>query len=269
MLRVIAVALMLAALTAGGARAETCRQALALGLDVSGSVDDTEYRLQLDGLAAALANPQVREALLQMPETPVRLMVYEWSGPQDQRVLSPWTVIGDAAALETVRQRLRAVGRVHMEPSTAIGAAMRFGAGALARQDGCWRRVLDVSGDGMHNAGPHPREIDMGALTVNGLVIGEANDASGGIAQLMAYYRAYVLRGPDAFAEAALGFRDFEAAMVRKLLKELEVPSLAQSGPGPDAWRDARTGPAGQPRQGWAGPVRGQEQRPSRLVVAR
>ena len=31
-----------------------CRQALALGLDVSGSVDACEYRLQIDGLAQAL-----------------------------------------------------------------------------------------------------------------------------------------------------------------------------------------------------------------------
>lgn len=30
-----------------------CRLALALGLDVSGSVDSREYRLQLDGLANA------------------------------------------------------------------------------------------------------------------------------------------------------------------------------------------------------------------------
>ena len=44
----------LAMLTAAPAAAQ-CRQALALALgpDVSGSVDKVEYRLQLDGLAGA------------------------------------------------------------------------------------------------------------------------------------------------------------------------------------------------------------------------
>ena len=46
------------------AQAAACRQALALGLDVSGSVDTDEYRLQLDGLAAALTSPEVVSALI-------------------------------------------------------------------------------------------------------------------------------------------------------------------------------------------------------------
>lgn len=239
MLRLIRLTLLLTILLPGLARAEACRQALVLGLDVSGSVDDTEYRLQLDGLAAALQNPQVQEALMQMPEAPVRLMIYEWSGPEDQRVLAPWTVISSKGHLQAIQSKLRKATRVHMEPSTALGAAMRYGGAALAQQEICWRRVLDISGDGMHNTGPHPREIDMGSQTVNGLVIGE----TGNIAQLMAYYRAYVLRGPDAFAEAALGFRDFEAAMVRKLLKELEMPSVAQDPETGAAVREAHMRP--------------------------
>ncbi|MFC6686684.1 DUF1194 domain-containing protein [Jhaorihella thermophila] len=61
--------------------AAACRHALALGLDVSGSVDGREYRLQLDGLAAALRDPRVKQALLAMPAAPVRIAVFEWSGP--------------------------------------------------------------------------------------------------------------------------------------------------------------------------------------------
>ena len=41
-----------------------CRQALALGLDVSGSVDEAEYQLQLQGLAAALIRDDVRASLI-------------------------------------------------------------------------------------------------------------------------------------------------------------------------------------------------------------
>ncbi|MCX8955594.1 DUF1194 domain-containing protein, partial [Ruegeria sp. NA] len=52
------VIVFLACLISGPAFGE-CRQALALGLDVSGSVDSREYRLQLDGLASALTRPEV------------------------------------------------------------------------------------------------------------------------------------------------------------------------------------------------------------------
>ena len=45
---------------AGGAAAAECRLALSLGLDVSSSVDAREYRLQTEGLAAALIAPEVR-----------------------------------------------------------------------------------------------------------------------------------------------------------------------------------------------------------------
>ncbi|MGR3364390.1 MAG: DUF1194 domain-containing protein, partial [Maritimibacter harenae] len=41
-----------------------CRQALVLALDVSGSVDAGEYRLQMDGLAQALTAPEVAAAIL-------------------------------------------------------------------------------------------------------------------------------------------------------------------------------------------------------------
>ena len=47
-----------------------CRQALALGLDVSGSVDALEYRLQLDGVAGALLDPEVIGAFLAFPDAP-------------------------------------------------------------------------------------------------------------------------------------------------------------------------------------------------------
>jgi len=52
-----------------------CRQALAMALDVSGSVDTREYHLQLDGLASALTDPDVQRAMLAQPGNPVYLAV--------------------------------------------------------------------------------------------------------------------------------------------------------------------------------------------------
>lgn len=233
------VALALAGLLcwAGAAQAD-CRQALALGLDVSGSVDAREYRLQVDGVAAALADPAVRAAFLLLPDAPVRLMVYEWSGQHDQRVILPWTDITGAADLEMATARLRSVRPApSREGSTALGAAISFGARALAGQP-CWRHVLDISGDGPGNLGRHPRDLahaELGEITVNGLVIGPMGRANTtkdltNVQTLQDYYEAHVIRGADAFVQTARDYDDFAQAMQRKLLRELRLPGLADAG---------------------------------------
>jgi len=224
-------------LWAGGAEA-ACRQALALGLDVSGSVDAGEYRLQLDGLAGALNHAEVRAALLAMPGTPVRLAIYEWSGPSDQRLVLPWTEIGNGAILDSVIARLHVTARVQADPSTALGSALRYGVDMLSGQN-CWRRTLDISGDGKANTGPHLPDVHAALpdwVTVNGLTIGQSATSNSsdtrlmGLGELSAYYGAYVIHGPDAFVETALGFDDYERAMVRKLRRELAILAVS-SGP--------------------------------------
>lgn len=220
-----ALALVLLMAWAGVAEA-ACRQALALGLDVSGSVDAGEYRLQLDGVAAALEDPEVIAAFLAMPQVPVVLSVFEWSGPEAQRVVAPWTSMTRPSDLGAVSALLRATQRAEMPQSTAIGAAKDFGAALLAEQAGCWRRVLDLSGDGASNTGPDPQEVYPEGITINGLVIGATGGADG-IGALSSYYRAHVIAGPEAFVETAVGFDAFEAAMIRKLKRELQVLAVS------------------------------------------
>ena len=228
-------ALLVALLAMGAAQAsvaQTCRQALALGLDVSGSVDAREYRLQLSGLATALNSSAVRAALLEQPEAPVELLVFEWSGPQEQTTLVPWTRITDAQTLTDVTEVLGNVQRREgSAPGTALGVAMMVGAKMLVQRGQCWRRTLDISGDGKSNLGPRPRNIKPAlaseGITINALVIGADNPANGDIrqseiAELSAYFTAEVIVGPDAFVEVALGFEDYAAAMERKLLRELD-----------------------------------------------
>ncbi len=214
---------------AGSAMAAPCRQALALGLDVSGSVDANEYRLQLDGLAAALTDPMVRDTLLAMPQAPVRLTIYEWSAPGDQRLLLPWTDINDTATLTAIIGLLTATERAPSGPSTALGMGMSFGAELLAEQYKCWKRTLDISGDGRSNTGPRPQDVaDLPALagiTVNALVIGSGDESRG---DLNIYFKTLVIRGPDAFTEEAHDFTAYERAMVRKLLRELQGLAVSE-----------------------------------------
>ncbi|MEM6305240.1 MAG: DUF1194 domain-containing protein [Pseudomonadota bacterium] len=208
-----------------------CRQALALALDVSGSVDAREYRLQIGGIASALAEPEVRDKLLAMPSAPVRLMIFEWSGPADQRVLLPWTAIDGAATLERVIETLARVERLEATPGTALGTAMRQGAFYLDQQRDCWKRTLDISGDGKSNLGPRPAQVkpqlERQGIVINALVIGVDDPNIGDVRQadigeLSSYFNAHVILGPDAFVIAALGYADYARAMKLKLLRELE-----------------------------------------------
>ncbi len=221
------------------ARAD-CRLALALALDVSGSVDAEEYRLQMDGLAHALQRPEIRQLLLATAGPPVEILVYEWSGPEEPRLVLGWSRLDSPTAIEKVARKLRATQRQKRTPTTDIAAAMRAGAAFLGQKPNCWRHVLDVSGDGQSNTGPHPKTVSFGRtprmITVNALVIGTDRKNNGDqgqhrIGALSAYFQKYILRGPDSFVETAHGFDEYEMAMTRKLLKEMSSIVLSAAPP--------------------------------------
>ncbi|WP_299354487.1 DUF1194 domain-containing protein [uncultured Shimia sp.] len=230
----LVIPLLAALMIASGAQAD-CRQALALGLDVSGSVDTNEYRLQLDGLAAALSAPEVREVLLAEPDWPVRLAVFEWSGPRqfNRRLLVGWTEVTTLQDLDQIIALLHQTQRRPADPSTALGSAITYGTELLEIQSDCPKRTLDISGDGKSNTGPLPQSVPSpGWLVVNGLTIGDdSGNAKLSLQELSAYYTANVIRGPGAFVETAQSFDDYERAMARKLLRELQGLSLAGSTP--------------------------------------
>ena len=218
---------------------ERCRQALALGLDVSGSVDSREYRMQLDGLASAFQAPDVKDVLLSMPDAPIRIAVYEWSGAQDHFLLLPWTSVTDETRLTEIEQRLRRTQRTPSDQSTGLGSAMQFGARLLEQQSACWTQTLDISSDGKSNTGPHPKDLwdtPFPNITINALVIGadaldHGDNRQAQVGELSSYFEAYVLRGPTSFVEVALGFEDYEDAMIRKLKRELQGLMLTRQLP--------------------------------------
>ncbi len=216
-----------------------CRQALSLGLDVSSSVDDAEYRLQLNGVVAALNSETVQEILFAQPDAPIRLHVFEWSGPVNHREIVPWTEIRSPVDLSRVNALLLEHERGVAAPTTAIGSAILQGYAYLAPHTDCWQRTLDLSGDGATNTGPPPETIPESqrppGLTVNGLVVGAGNANRGDatyvdIKELSAYYETKVIRGPGAFVEVALGYEDFAATMERKLVRELASMAVGSAG---------------------------------------
>ena len=216
--------LLLAAATALPARAESCRIAPTLALDISGSVDPAEYRLQVEGLAEALEDAQVREAMLAVPGAYVALQIFEWSGKSDQRIIQDWRAVRSATDLARIAEALRTHPRHFRDGPTGLGAALEFARRQLDRAPACPLRKIDMSGDGRSNDGSPPQLLhyrqDFGDITVNGLAI--LSD----VADLEFYYRQFVMRGPGAFVEVAADFAAFPAAMKRKLIKELDVPQL-------------------------------------------
>lgn len=223
----------------GAARAQDCRQALILALDVSLSVDTAEYRLQRHGLARALTHPDVAAAMVDGPGGAIELAVFEWSGQYDQTLLIDWTVIDSRQTLHAVARGLRERSPRTRLGRTALGAAMLFARNMLDSRRHCARRTLDISGDGRNNNGPPPTTVQPGmaaaAISVNGLVIGidPAGPDSGGVdlGQLSRYFHDKVIVGPAAFVEAIAGFSDYETAIRRKLLREI-APAIAGRVPG-------------------------------------
>lgn len=228
------LALLVLVLFTASARAEPCRLSLALGLDVSGSVDAAEYQLQIAGLAAALTDPDVQAAFLAVPDVPVALAIYEWSASRYQRVLQDWVLIGDQAALHDAAQRLATTKRTPAPEATGLAAALRFGKTLMDRGPACWDRTLDISGDGKNNDWPTPKQLRkaglVAGLRVNALVVisADTDDKADGreLGELPAYFRAEIIQGPNAFVETARGFEDYARAMRKKLLKELAPQPL-------------------------------------------
>lgn len=210
-------------LAATPAAARDCATALVLALDVSSSVDASEYALQMQGLAAALRDPSVVETILYPPGSGIMAAAFVWSGFQHQELIADWSWLGDRAAIEAFAQRLATAPRTHDHWPTAIGRAAGYAAALHARNPvSCRRRVVDVSGDGANNdgVGPdwHRERGTFEGITFNGLVIAGADPDP------VAYYRAAVLHGPGAFLEVIDTYTDYPPAILRKLLRELQPP---------------------------------------------
>lgn len=196
-----------------------CRLALLLALDVSSSVDEAEFALQRDGLAAALADPDITGALLGQGGT-VALGIYEWSGRRQSVVVQDWTMIRDRSDIDAVIARLATEPRSYDRFPTALGYALGFGATMMTRAPDCARRVIDVAGDGITNDGFWPRpayaNFPFDGVTVNGLAVLGADP------DVVDHYENELRRGPGSFVETAEGYEGFRAAMVRKLFREIE-----------------------------------------------
>lgn len=195
--------------------AQACRTALILAMDVSNSVDPGEFRLQVDGLAAALRDPEIAEILVR---DQVALSVVQWSGVDAQEVSLDWTQMLSPRHVQLFAGAVQQLPRAFVMSNTAPAEAMRMALRHFERGPACARRILDMSGDGTPNAGGElggiRRMAERSGITVNGLAIESLGRA------ITNFYLRNVVTS-DGFVETARGHRDYARAIRRKILREI------------------------------------------------
>ncbi len=215
-------------LVPGPAASEPVDLELVIAIDVSSSVDESEYRLQMGGIAAAFRNPAVLDAIRSLGPGGLAVLVMQWSDNREQAPIGGWRVIRSPTDATVFSRHLRAAPRAIPGGQTSIAGALKFAMEELATNgfEGN-RQVIDVSGDGRANNGVHPmtlrdQAIELG-VTVNGLAILNEEPF------LDNYFEHGVIGGAGAFLMVADDYRDFAASILQKLLREIGIPVARNS----------------------------------------
>ena len=208
----------------GQERADAC---MAVGLDISGSINNRELRLQYDGLAAALLDRRFLQAIETGRHGLIAVSVYTWSDSHDAvEVIVPWSGVQTDKHAEAIAETLGNQQVNRMIRSTSLTVALQAGTELLRRCP--WfadRQLLNIAGDGMTNTGPGPQPARDAALdrgiVVNGLVVGGESDT-------IRHYNSKVIGPPRIGFLVTVGdYADFANAMLSKFM--LEISALPQA----------------------------------------
>ena len=192
---------------------------LVLAVDTSASINDFEYRIQMDGYAAAFRHPDVHKAIDSAGDSGIAVSLVQWAGDGNPVVAVDWMLLRDANASRAFADRIAAAPRHYSGDLTAIGDAIDYSLDQINRnQFESLRQTIDLSADGRSNEGVHPaaardRAVAAG-VTINGLVVMRR-------AALDLYFKRHVIGGPTAFVERVDHFDQLPAAILRKLIREI------------------------------------------------
>ncbi len=224
--RFIIVSLLALGLAPALASAEEVDLELVLAVDASGSVDETEYQLQIQGIAEAFRDEAVQSAIGSGPTGRIAVAIVVWADgtlPKDE---SSWFVVGDRPSALTFADAVSQFPR-RVEGGTGIGSAVAYSVRLIAdNRFTAPRRVVDVSGDGVETPAreevtillPQARMMaNAHDVVVNGLaIINEVHDLDN-------YYRDNVIIGHDSFVMKSRNYEDFKEAIRSKLLREISA----------------------------------------------
>jgi len=200
---------------------------LVLAVDVSNSIDLDEARLQRDGYIAALGDESVLAAITAGRTGRIALAYVEWASVDHFEVVVDWQLTDSDASAALFATRLKA-SPISRALTTATGAAIDRAAALFTANGYAGRRVIDISGDGIANAGPRversrDRAVAAG-ITINGLPIAFDPDNPHGLpnkVDLARYWRECIIGDPGPFVVVAESFRTFARAVREKLVLEI------------------------------------------------
>ena len=128
--------------------------ALVLAVDMSGSMDIEEARVQRLGYVDALRHAEFINAVTAGLNGRIAMSYFEWAGSVNETSLVEWHLIDDAGDAAAFAERI-AARPVYTRRGTSISNAIAFASKLIATNPyDATRRVIDVSGDGPNNIGP-------------------------------------------------------------------------------------------------------------------
>jgi hypothetical protein len=229
---------------------------LVLAMDVSDSVNDTRYALQIKGYANAFRDPETIRTITNGPQGAVAVTMAQWGGWGDFEQTVPWTIIRNRADALRFADAVEASERRLMLATSISWALIKSAALIEAAPYTAGRRIIDISGDGPDEteylsntlsslpgqksdlekiikeahakAGTlrfaslrETRQSVCGAgIEVNGLAI----EGADGVEDLTGYYRAHVICRKGSFVikvEDPDSYAEFAQAILRKIRHEL------------------------------------------------
>ena len=224
---------------AGPAQAENLPVdvSLVLSVDVSLSMAEDEAKFQRHGYVAALRDKRIIDSIKSGMYGRIALTYIEWSSVTDQRILVGWHIISDAASADAFADELDKAP-FKTGTTTSISAGVDFCAHQIETAPyTATRKVIDVSGDGYSDYGrpmTESRDAAVAAgITINGLPVMNPRPSwrESAPPDLDKYYARNVIGGPGSFFLVVRDLKDFDEAVLRKLI--LEIASRAQAGPKP------------------------------------
>ena len=180
--------------------------ALAMAIDISGSIDPDEARLQRQGYVEAFRDPVIVKAILGGSHGRIAVAYFEWSDAWVQKLLIDWTLLDSEASIAAFATRL-ASAPISIARRTSISGAIRYAIPLFDRLPfDPERKVLDISGDGSNNDGGLVTDLRHDALkeriVINGLPIMNDRPNPFGFpseTDLDRYYLHCVTGGPRSF----------------------------------------------------------------------
>ncbi len=214
---------------------------LVLAVDCSYSVDEVEFRLQMDGMALAFKSKQVFDAIQSGPYGSIAVTVVHWSKSDVQIQALPWTKLDSQDSILGFADQLLQLPRLSSAGGTSISGAIGFSHLLIESNNYTGaRRVIDLSADGRNNSGWLLQDVRnnalYGGLTINGLTI--LNE----VPTLHYYFRQKVIGGPGAFVVIANDYSKYPEAILRKLLQEIRQNPISDL-PGESKLADTRALP--------------------------